>query len=135
MVITKHINNILAEGGLPEESNVQKMHNDPQASASFASAVFSPRCASALVPTPFPAGLMKRQGDGGCEAAVKARSWKMQAALSVQAAIAPFRLPRPLTRRARPPVFSAQSVLRFGGIAKNRKDASNQRAGAKKRFY
>jgi hypothetical protein len=36
---------------------------------------------------------------------VKAESWKMQAALSVQAAIAPFRLPDTLTRRARPPVF------------------------------
>ena len=29
----------------------------------------------------------------------------MQAALSVQAAIAPFRLPDTLTKRARPPVF------------------------------
>ena len=48
---------------------------------------------------------MKRPGDGGCGAAVKAGSWKMQAALSVQAAIAPFRLPGTLTRRARPPVF------------------------------
>ncbi|WP_284310156.1 hypothetical protein [Labrys miyagiensis] len=60
---------------------------------------------NALVPTPHSAGLMKRPGDGGCGAAVKAESWKMQAALSVQAAIAPFRLPGPLTRRARPPVF------------------------------
>ncbi|WP_413988965.1 hypothetical protein ACMDCR_27350 [Labrys okinawensis] len=36
---------------------------------------------------------------------MKAGSWKMQAALSVQATIALFRRPGTLTKRARPPVF------------------------------
>ena len=50
---------------------------------------------------------MKRPGDGGCEAAVKAGSWKMQAALSVQAAIAPVPAAWPADKARKATSFSA----------------------------
>ncbi|GLS18007.1 hypothetical protein GCM10007874_10230 [Labrys miyagiensis] len=43
----------------------------------------------------------------------------MQAALSVQAAIAPFRLPGALTRRARPPVFPPIEGRRRAGSGRH----------------